>query len=89
MRRCHASGVTRVRRVSRSPGLAEPADEERCEEGGGPGGFSVCLYRDGQLVAVESLNQPRAHMLARKELSGAWSGRHSQGQSSMIGGVDV
>ncbi|MEU4455427.1 FAD-dependent oxidoreductase [Nocardioides sp. NPDC023903] len=30
--------------------------------------FSVCRFRDGQLVAVESVNRPRDHMAARRIL---------------------
>lgn len=50
-------------------GLALPDDEEVCEEPTTSGSFSVRRYRDGRLVAVESMNQPREHMLARKQLT--------------------
>ena len=52
-------------------GLALPGDDERCDEATESGSFSVRRYREGRLVAVESLNQPREHMLARKQLADA------------------
>lgn len=70
-------------------GLARPEDEERCEEGTGTGSFSVHRYRAERLVAVESLNQPREHMLARKKLSAAWSGRPGESPSTLLEELDV
>jgi 3-phenylpropionate/trans-cinnamate dioxygenase ferredoxin reductase component len=32
------------------------------------GRFSVCCFRDGRLVAVESLNRPADHIAARRLL---------------------
>jgi 3-phenylpropionate/trans-cinnamate dioxygenase ferredoxin reductase subunit len=50
-------------------GVRRPDDENvRC---GDPatGRFSVCCFRDGRLVAVESLNRPADHMAARRLLA--------------------
>jgi len=51
-------------------GLGFPDDE--CVALGDPDGdsFSVCRFRRGRLVAVESVNRPRDHMAARRLLSG-------------------
>ena len=32
--------------------------------------FSVIYSRDGMLIAVDSINQPRPHMLARRAIGG-------------------
>lgn len=50
-------------------GVCEAADE--CIVLGEPatGRFSVCLYKEGHLAAVESLNRPADHMAARRLLT--------------------
>ncbi|MGC4396526.1 NAD(P)/FAD-dependent oxidoreductase [Hydrogenophaga crocea] len=52
-------------------GLARPDDEARIDGDPDSDRFSVQRWRDGQLVAVESLNDPSAHMRARKALTEA------------------
>ncbi len=52
-------------------GLARPDDEARIDGDPDSGRFSVQRWRDGQIVAVESLNDPSAHMRARKALAEA------------------
>ncbi|WP_448620376.1 NAD(P)/FAD-dependent oxidoreductase [Geodermatophilus sp. URMC 65] len=52
-------------------GLAQPGDTT-VVSGDRPGGrFSVLAFRDGALVAVESLNKPADHIAARRVLSAA------------------
>lgn len=50
-------------------GLSRPGDEARIDGDPDSGRFSVQRWRDGRLVAVESLNDPGTHMRARKTLS--------------------
>ena len=52
-------------------GLAEPGDRSDIEGDPASGRFSVLRYRGDQLSAVESLNDPAAHMRARKALAPA------------------
>jgi 3-phenylpropionate/trans-cinnamate dioxygenase ferredoxin reductase component len=52
-------------------GLARPNDEARIDGDPDSGRFSVQRWRDGRLVAVEPLNDPSAHMRARKALTEA------------------
>ncbi|MBW0170972.1 MAG: FAD-dependent oxidoreductase [Hydrogenophaga sp.] len=52
-------------------GLAEPSDRSDIEGDPASGRFSVLRYRGDQLSAVESLNDPAAHMRARKALAPA------------------
>lgn len=52
-------------------GLARPDDEARIDGDPDSGRFSVQRWRDGQIVAVESLNDPSAHMRARQTLAEA------------------
>jgi 3-phenylpropionate/trans-cinnamate dioxygenase ferredoxin reductase component len=47
-------------------GLAEGFDA--CVERPGEKGFSLFCYRDGRLIAVESVNRPGEHLLGRKLL---------------------
>jgi 3-phenylpropionate/trans-cinnamate dioxygenase ferredoxin reductase subunit len=55
-------------------------DYDHLETVGQPedGRFSMRLFREGRLIAVESINDPRSHMLARKELAAAISPRAVQ-----------
>ena len=50
-------------------GLAAPEDDAEIEGEPASGRFSVMRYRHGRLTAVESLNDPAAHMRARKALA--------------------
>ncbi len=50
-------------------GLAEPEDRNEVEGDPASGRFSVLRWRGEQLTAVESLNDPAAHMRARKQLA--------------------
>lgn len=52
-------------------GLAEPGDRSDIEGDPASGRFSVLRYRGDRLSAVESLNDPAAHMRARKALAPA------------------
>jgi 3-phenylpropionate/trans-cinnamate dioxygenase ferredoxin reductase subunit len=52
-------------------GLAVPGDRSDIEGDPASGRFSVLRYRGDQLSAVESLNDPAAHMRARKALAPA------------------
>lgn len=52
-------------------GLSRPGDEARIDGNPDSGRFSVQRWREGRLVAVESLNDPGTHMRARKTLSEA------------------
>lgn len=52
-------------------GLAHPDDRSEIEGDPGSGRFSVLRFRGDQLSAVESLNDPAAHMRARKALAPA------------------
>ncbi|PXY23449.1 pyridine nucleotide-disulfide oxidoreductase [Prauserella coralliicola] len=50
-------------------GLRLPGDRSYVLGDPDTGRFSVCCYRDGRLVAVESLNRPADHMAARRLLA--------------------
>ncbi len=50
-------------------GVRRPGDEDHVLGEPADGRFSVCCYRDGRLVAVESLNRPADHMAARRLLA--------------------
>ncbi|MGO3764891.1 NAD(P)/FAD-dependent oxidoreductase [Glutamicibacter arilaitensis] len=50
-------------------GLAEPTDSSVLLGDPGSGKFSIARLRDGQLVAVESINRPADHAAARKLLA--------------------
>ena len=52
-------------------GLAAPDDRSEIDGDPASGRFSVLRYRGDQLSAVESLNDPAAHMRARKALAPA------------------
>jgi 3-phenylpropionate/trans-cinnamate dioxygenase ferredoxin reductase component len=52
-------------------GLAAPGDRSEVDGDPSSGRFSVLRYRGDQLSAVESLNDPAAHMRARKALAPA------------------
>ncbi|MEV7612583.1 FAD-dependent oxidoreductase [Streptomyces sp. NPDC089799] len=51
-------------------GLGHTADSEVVLGDPDGGAFSVLLFRDGELVAVESVNRPADHMSARRILTG-------------------
>lgn len=59
-------------------GLAEGYDEERVEGDPDEGHFAVSYFRGGALIAVDAVNNPRAHMLARKALAGYSAAAASQ-----------
>ncbi|GAA5113352.1 NAD(P)/FAD-dependent oxidoreductase [Pseudonocardia adelaidensis] len=50
-------------------GVRLPGDEDVLSGDPAAGRFSVCCFRDGRLVAVESLNRPTDHMAARRLLA--------------------
>lgn len=52
-------------------GIAHPDDETVLRGNPDDGKFSVFCFRNGRLVAVESVNQPADHMAARRLLSQA------------------
>ena len=54
-------------------GLAIGAEETVLRGDPGTGKFSVFIYREGRLIAVESVNSPADHMVARKLLSAGLS----------------
>ena len=51
-------------------GLARPGDEEVVRGDPATRRFSVFRFREGRLVAIESLNRPADHMLGRRLLAG-------------------
>lgn len=52
-------------------GLTRPGDTTVVSRDARSGRFSVFCFRDGRLVAVESLNRPADHMAARRVLAAA------------------
>lgn len=50
-------------------GLSEGADEVVIEGEPSTAGFTATYLKDGTPVAVDAINQPRAHMLARRSLA--------------------
>lgn len=51
-------------------GLALPGDQERVLPASRPGSLAVARVRDDRIVAVETINDPRVHMRARRLLAG-------------------
>jgi 3-phenylpropionate/trans-cinnamate dioxygenase ferredoxin reductase subunit len=49
-------------------GIGQGYDTAQIHQSVDPMSFSTFCYRDGRLVAVESIDQPRIHMKARREL---------------------
>ncbi|MBN9672112.1 NAD(P)/FAD-dependent oxidoreductase [Roseibium aggregatum] len=52
-------------------GLSEGYDRTELDGDPASGSFSLRYFRDDCLIAVDAVNAPRAHMLARRELQGA------------------
>ncbi len=53
------------------PVMTEPSWTEQPEERR----FSLRYFRDGRLIAVDSINDPRSHMLARRALAEPQGGK--------------
>jgi 3-phenylpropionate/trans-cinnamate dioxygenase ferredoxin reductase subunit len=55
-------------------GLAQGYDRHALDGDQGSGSFSVSYFQGERLLAVDAVNSPRAHMLARRQLAGGRAG---------------
>ena len=67
-------------------GLATGGEASAITGDMGAGAFAVSRRREGEIVAVETLNAPRDHLLARRQLSGA--GPSAPGRRAGRGGLN-